>query len=117
MVDLGRKSGETTVPFRDQAEVLLSPCCQPIRGDEVLGLRLPTEQGEILLVHRVRCEHMLKELQKRPASRNIVNMRWLMEPTTAGELPCATPAQDEVAASKPATTGTETGKPLRPARS
>lgn len=60
----------------DDEEVLLSPCCHPIRGDEILGIRFTYDNRTVLSIHRVRCDHMKEELKKRPATGKVVNVRW-----------------------------------------
>lgn len=57
-------------------KVILAPCCHPIRGDEVLGIRVGCDDHQTLTVHRLQCEHTLQELRKRPASTKVVNLTW-----------------------------------------
>lgn len=56
--------------------VVLAPCCHPIRGDDVVGIRIECGDHEAVMVHRVQCKCVLKELKKTPASSEIVNLRW-----------------------------------------
>lgn len=47
--------------IRREVEAILAPCCQPVRGDEVSGVRMQSEENEALVIHRVGCRHLPKE--------------------------------------------------------
>lgn len=52
-------------------------CCHPVRGDEVMGIRSVNMHGRTsVVVHRQRCEHLLRELHMRPVSSRVVGLRW-----------------------------------------
>lgn len=103
-------------------EAILAPCCHPVRGDEVLGIRVGCGDHQTLTVHRVRCEHTLQELRKRPASTNVVNLRWAQEFGKGIDNVRTSTDSDESSASKhqteksSATSSTDAGKPPLPAR-
>lgn len=39
-------------------EAALAPCCHPIRGDEVSGVRIRGKTNEVILIHRRGCRHL-----------------------------------------------------------
>lgn len=106
-----------------EQEVVLSPCCHPIRGDEILGIRVNCGESDALLVHRVRCEHMVIELKKRPASTNVVNLKWAHELRKLDESNREAREPDELSASitqndrsGPAVCPSDGSNPCQPAR-
>lgn len=52
-------------------------CCHPVRGDEVMGIRSLDMHGQTsVMVHRLRCEHLLSEQHRRPMSSRVVGLQW-----------------------------------------
>eukprot|EP00178_Gracilaria_changii_P006187 TRINITY_DN205_c0_g1_i1.p1 TRINITY_DN205_c0_g1~~TRINITY_DN205_c0_g1_i1.p1 ORF type:complete len:1026 (+),score=165.58 TRINITY_DN205_c0_g1_i1:1660-4737(+) len=75
------KDGRTEEPV---VEFILSPCCHPIRGDEVKGIRLNSGSNKAVLVHRVHCNHMVHACKK-GSSRDVVDLKWAVKPREYGD--------------------------------
>eukprot|EP00171_Calliarthron_tuberculosum_P019460 IDg19460t1 len=59
-------------------------CCHPVRDDEVMGIRSVNMHGRTsVIVHRLHCEHLLRELRMRPVSSRVVGLRWAERLPTA----------------------------------
>ncbi|PXF42250.1 putative GTP diphosphokinase RSH1, chloroplastic [Gracilariopsis chorda] len=59
-------------------EFVLSPCCHPIRGDEVKGVRLNSACNEAVVVHRVGCRHVA-DGSGDGSRRDVVKLRWAVK--------------------------------------
>lgn len=57
------------------SHVELAPCCSPLCGDEVMGIRMGSETGGVV-VHRLECNHMLSILREKPVNPKVVGVRW-----------------------------------------
>ena len=62
-----------------EREIVLAPCCHPIRGDDILGTHVKCGESDAIIVHRARCAHVTDELKKQPANPNLVNLRWAQQ--------------------------------------
>lgn len=60
-------------------EVALSPCCHPIRGDEIVGFRCSNGRNKALLVHRKGCRHVINKARELPRD-DMVQLRWSVKP-------------------------------------
>ncbi|KAI0557050.1 HD/PDEase domain containing protein [Gracilaria domingensis] len=65
-------------------EFILSPCCHPIRGDEVKGVRLNSGSNKAVLVHRVQCNHMVRACEQ-GSSNDVVDLKWAVKPREYGD--------------------------------
>ncbi|CAN8068910.1 unnamed protein product [Agarophyton chilense] len=83
----GELVGEEGHSDESEVEYILSPCCHPIRGDEVKGVRLSGACNKAVLVHRVRCNHMVRALQRDgggDGDGEVVGLRWAVKPREGG---------------------------------
>lgn len=55
--------------------VELATCCHPLHGDQIMGLRMHGDHSGVV-VHRLQCSHMLRELRENPASPRVVGVQW-----------------------------------------
>lgn len=85
-----------------EQEVVLAPCCHPVRGDEILGIRVHSAGLDSLIVHRARCVHVMEKLKKQPSSPNFVHLRW---PRVFAKQKRSTAARDPEDLSSPKITG------------
>lgn len=60
--------------------VELGSCCHPIRGDDVVGVRLAHNQRAVV-VHRVQCDHLLPSRLDMQPNMQIVAVRWVDDDT------------------------------------
>lgn len=67
-----RGAASENVRMSGNLEMILSPCCHPIRGDEVVGVHLQGGSSEAVLVHRRGCRHL-------QTGRPHVGLRWAVQ--------------------------------------
>ncbi len=63
----------------DSTHLETAPCCHPVRGDEVMGIRATHDSAKAIVVHRLHCDHLLSKLRERPVSSDIVGLRWTQD--------------------------------------
>lgn len=56
----GEEYGQADV----HVEVMLAPCCHPVRGDEVRGIWMRGDENEVLMIHRHDCQHVSMAAKK-----------------------------------------------------
>lgn len=61
-------------------EAILAPCCHPVRGDRIAGVRLQRDHKMTVLVHRVGCYHMSQVVNDSSEMREAVNLKWAVKP-------------------------------------
>lgn len=68
-----RKTTSKAIPLaeEDYNDLIISKCCNPIPGDDVMALQIP---GEPIQVHRIDCEEAVRLMSV--YGRNIVKGRW-----------------------------------------
>jgi len=70
-VKSNKTKGKSTIPKLDNLDYLISTCCNPVPGDDVLALQIP---GEPIQVHRTDCDKAIQLMSV--FGRNIVKGKW-----------------------------------------
>lgn len=65
---------------KEDIGLVLAPCCHPIRGDDIKGVRLQDGDESVVLIHRTRCQHLREYEECSEKSRDLVDMRWAVRP-------------------------------------
>lgn len=83
--ELEMKSAFVDSPVRrrgfldEDTEVLLAPCCHPIRGDDIVGFCLNGGKNKAILVHRMGCDHLSDDVQEEDDSKKAIKLKWAVQ--------------------------------------